>query len=316
MRYDGATSIATFGTSLDAQVHRESAGAPLAMRLLRSLLDIRGHRVLFVNDCLPVVLAMRKGSQSNRLQADSEYMATAGLEAGASLLYLHVPGTRMIEEGVDGASRTGAQRIVGPTCTAGTRATITELMQRHGWRLTIDLFAANCNRLSPRFASWTDEPDSEVVDAFTMNSWNQSKCKCGRIHRETSLIFPPKGLERTVVKRARSDGVRGVFIVPTSYKAGYWMALRNHSTDQIELTQPNTDFASAQVPLGKHTVFLVDFGGSDTSSPPCGQEDQFRGRRPLLGRVEQAERERVQAELRALATSAAAGKSEVVPPRA
>ena len=60
MRYDGATSIATFGTSLDAQVHRESAGAPLAMRLLRSLVDIRGHRVLFVNDCLPVVFAMRK----------------------------------------------------------------------------------------------------------------------------------------------------------------------------------------------------------------------------------------------------------------
>ena len=85
------------------------------------------------------------------------------------------------------------------------------------------------------------------------------------------------------------------------------MALRNHSTDQIELTQPNTDFANAQDPLGKHTVFLVDFGGSDTSSPPCGQEDQFRGRRPLLGgRVEQAERERVQTELRALATLATA----------
>ena len=56
MKYDGATSTATFQSNLDAQVHRESAGAPLAMRLLRSLQDIRGHRVLFVNDCLPVVL--------------------------------------------------------------------------------------------------------------------------------------------------------------------------------------------------------------------------------------------------------------------
>ncbi len=37
MKYDGVTSIATFGAKLDAQVHRESAGAPLAMRLLRSL---------------------------------------------------------------------------------------------------------------------------------------------------------------------------------------------------------------------------------------------------------------------------------------
>ena len=37
MKYEGVTSIATFGAQLDAQVHRESAGAPLAMRLLRSL---------------------------------------------------------------------------------------------------------------------------------------------------------------------------------------------------------------------------------------------------------------------------------------
>ena len=182
-------------------------------------------------------------------------------------------------------------------------------MQQHAWRPTIDLFAANCNKFTPRFASWTNEPDSEVVDAFTMSSWNQSKCVCGKFHREKSIIFPPKGLERTVVKRARSDGVRAIFIVPTAYKAGYWMALRNHSIDQIELTQPNADFANAQVPLGRHTVFLVDFGGSDTSLLPCGQEDLPRGRRPLLGRIEQEESSRVRAQLQALATSVTTDKS-------
>ena len=88
-------------------------------------------------------------------------MATAGLESGASLLYLHVPGTRMIEEGVDGASRAGAQRITGPACSGSTRAAIEEMVRRHGWKVTIDLFAANCNKSSQRFASWTDEPDSE-----------------------------------------------------------------------------------------------------------------------------------------------------------
>jgi hypothetical protein len=312
MKYDGVTSIATFGAQLDAQVHRESAGAPLAMRLLRSLQDIRGHRVLFVNDCLPVVLAMRKGSPSVRLQADAEYMATAGLESGASLLYLHVPGTRMIEEGVDGASRAGAQRITGPACSGSTRAAIEEMVRRHGWKVTIDLFAANCNKFSQRFASWTDEPDSEVVDAFTIRSWNQSTCTCGKMHRETCFIFPPKGLERAVVKRARSDGVKAVIVVPTAYKAGYWMALRNHAIDQLELTQPNADFANAQAPLGKHTVFLVDFGGPDTTSPPCGQEDRVRGRRQLLEPIESEERARVREELLRLADSAiVASQSEV-----
>jgi hypothetical protein len=75
MRYDGATFITTFGVPLAAQVHRESAGGPLATRPLRSLIDIRGRRVPFVNDCLPVVLAMQKGSSSLVLQADAEYMA-------------------------------------------------------------------------------------------------------------------------------------------------------------------------------------------------------------------------------------------------
>jgi hypothetical protein len=36
------------------RLHHESAGGPLAMRLLQSLIDICGWRVFFVNDCLPV----------------------------------------------------------------------------------------------------------------------------------------------------------------------------------------------------------------------------------------------------------------------
>jgi hypothetical protein len=205
MRYDGTSPA----RRVEAQVHRESAGGPLARQLPRGLVDIRGKRVLFVNDCLPVVLAMQKGSNSRVLQADAEYMARAGLEAGALLLFLHVPGTRMIEEGVESAGRGGARRIIGPACSPSTREAIRALCAQHGWRITIDLFAANCNRLVERFASWTDEPDSEVVDAFTIRSWNQTKCKCGWSHRETAFVFPPIGLERTIVRRERSDGGKG-----------------------------------------------------------------------------------------------------------
>ena len=46
---------------------------------------------------------------------------------------------------------------------------------------------------------------------------------------------------------------------------------------------------------------LVDFGGADTNSPPCWHEHRYRGRRPLLGVAEQAERARVRAELERLA---------------
>jgi hypothetical protein len=73
-------------------------------------------------------------------------------------------------------------------------------------------------------------------------------CICGKVHRETCFIFPLKGLERAVVRRARSDGVKAVIVVPTAYKAGYWMTLRNHAIEQLELTQPSADFANAQAP--------------------------------------------------------------------
>ncbi len=114
-----------------------------------------------------------------------------------------------------------------------------------------------------------------------------------------------------MVKRARSDRVKAVIVVPTAYKASYWMALRNHAIDQLELTQPNADFANAQAPLGKHTVFLVDFGGPDATSPPCGQEHRVRGRRPLLEPIESEERARVREVLQRLVDSAITSQSEV-----
>jgi hypothetical protein len=86
---------------------------------------------------------------------------------------------------------TAARQAAAASLTAGTATT---------WVVTIDLFAAQSNAFLARFVSWTDEPNSDVVDAFTMRSWNQSRCPCGKDHRETSFIFPRRGLERTVGK--------------------------------------------------------------------------------------------------------------------
>jgi hypothetical protein len=114
MVYDQATTIVTFPDPIEAQVHRESAGGPIALRILSSLMDLRGKHVLFVNDCLLVILAMRKGSKSRQLQSDAEAVAVGILEAGAKASFLHVPGTEMIAAGTDGASRDGAKRVIGP----------------------------------------------------------------------------------------------------------------------------------------------------------------------------------------------------------
>jgi hypothetical protein len=63
MQYDRATSIVTFDNPLEAQVHRESAGGPITLRVLRGLMDLRGWHVLVVNDCLPVVISEPGGSK-------------------------------------------------------------------------------------------------------------------------------------------------------------------------------------------------------------------------------------------------------------
>ena len=284
MRFEGVSTIVTFEDTPEAQVHREAAGAPMVMRLLRRLFNLEGLTVLLRNDCAPVIYALQKGSSSARLQLAAEAVCREGLEAKvARILYLHVPGVQLIAEGVDGGSREGALRLLGPACTAGTREKIRELLAAHGWRITLDLFAAQSNAFVERFASWTDEPNSEQVDAFYLGSWNQSSCACGREHRETVFIFPPRGMERVVVRRAKSDGVRGCFVVPTDHKAGYWKLLRGRSVARLALNKPEEAFDCVQAPMAAHTVFLVDFGASDGVSPGCGQEFGRRGRRALWG---------------------------------
>ena len=82
------------------------------------------------------------------------------------------------------------------------------------------------------------------------------------------------------------------------------MALRNHAIDQLELTQPNADFCERAGSVWKTHCVLVDFGVPDTTSPPCGQQDRVRRRRPPLEPIESEERARAQEELQRLADPA------------
>ena len=91
--------------------------------------------------------------------------------------------------GIDGGSREGALRLAGHACASEIRRQAKELLALHGWRVTVDLFTAQSNAMAARFVSWTDEPNSEHVDAFSLGSWNQSKCACGQEHRETAFII-------------------------------------------------------------------------------------------------------------------------------
>ena len=70
--FEGVSTIITFEDTPEAQVHREAASAPMVIRLLRRLFDLRDKTVMIRNDCAPVIFALRKGSSSRQLQEAAE----------------------------------------------------------------------------------------------------------------------------------------------------------------------------------------------------------------------------------------------------
>ena len=74
------------------------------------------------------------------------------------------------------------------------------------------------------------------MDAFALRSWDNSSCPgCKRWHRECGFYYVLNGSADTVVRRARSDGARGLFLVPTNFKAGYFIALRAVAIAVLEI---------------------------------------------------------------------------------
>ena len=98
------------------------------------------------------------------------------------------------------------------------------------------------------------------MDAFSARSWNHGTCVCGRRHRETGFFFPPNGLEDTVVRRAKSDGARGIFLVPTNRKAAFYMCLSQHAHASRIVRSDKDTFVHVVRSMPQHTLFAADLG--------------------------------------------------------
>jgi len=179
-----------------------------------------------------------------------------------------------------------------------------------GWAMTIDMFAAACNARLPRYMTWTDEGGSEQVDAFAARTWDSSEClSCGRRHAECGWYFPPSGVVNRSVKRAQSDGARGLFLVPTNVKAPYWLALRRVSLAQLEIAANPALYKWSGRDMGRHTLFAADFAESDRrDGDPCPQAFEKREKVCRFTPVEQEEQAAIQRKLRHLAHGAAGSR--------
>jgi hypothetical protein len=251
-RYEGLSTVVTFPRGLaetgelEHLAWREAWGAVLAVELALQDETLRNCVLLLINDCVPVLAAIMKGSaRSPRLQAAAEAIHKACIPRGVVVRTLHVSREQLIEEGVDNGSRKHAQALRGPASSAKMRGIVAEFALEVGCPITIDLFASADNALCRRYAAWTDEPQAEAVDAFSMRSWDVGRCLCGAEHREWGFYFPPAGLEDRVIRRAQSDGARGIFLVPRNRKAPFFQALRQRALLRKDLEAEPDLFNSA-----------------------------------------------------------------------
>ena len=162
----------------------------------------------------------------------------------------------------------------GPACGPVLLDIVKGFAAEQGWHLTIDFFASACNHVTERYMSWTADPTCVLVDAFTARSWNVSlRPWCQRSHRETGFFFAPYGLEDKVVRRARSDGVQAIFLVPVNRRAPFFQALQQHAAASLEVAADRDGiFRNTQGRhMAKHMLFAADLGGSDRVTPWCVQ---------------------------------------------
>ena len=308
--FERVSTVLTFENQLEVQAHREAHGGAMAVRVFLESEQPRGTILLCINDCVPALRALQKGSSKPHMQAAAEQLNMDCIKNGQFPMFLHVSGESLVTDGTDEGSRTKARSLQGPACGDWIWEQAQQMAGRLGWKMTVDMFAAACNARLPRYMTWTDEGGSEQVDAFAARTWDSSECLlCSRRHAECGWYFPPSGVVNRCVKRAQSDGARGLFLVPTNVKAPYWLALRRVSLAQLEIAANPALYKWSGRDMGRHTLFAADFAESERrDGDACPQAFEKREKACRFTSVEQEEQAAIQLKLRHLAHGAASSR--------
>lgn len=182
----------------DEQAHSEASAYKRAVIFITSL-GLHG-RVIIVSDCLPVTVAMTKGSPSDVLQATTEEVVQIALEADLLFEPLWVPGKELVDMGVDGLSRDAILDMHNMSLSPRFFQLARDLAHQHFQDFfTIDFFASTASAVCPRYWSQFPDPDAEGTDALSAPSWCGSACECGLAHLDiachvTKMLCPTRDL--------------------------------------------------------------------------------------------------------------------------
>ena len=312
------------GEATADQAHREALAAPLALEAACQAVDLRGRLGLLRNDAEAAIGALAKGSTgSPEMQRQAVRLNRVARANELELVLTHVPGLALVEEGIDGASRSGSHfgpdanlaHVVGPRVGDGLWNTILSLLAPLRWTVTVDLFATESNARAARYFSRFGEPGSEAVDALSVLDWAVSQCPlCAERHREVGYAYPPPPLIRHFIKKAIADSMLCVVVVPVAVTAPHWHKLvRSSVLDskpavdgffRVRNPRQSVEAAPGVLP-GELAVFACDFSRLNPRSdlpgpcscagalarrprPPCGSfgdlEDRRRLRAAILSR--------------------------------
>ena len=263
---------------------------------------MRGLTGILRNDAEAAVAALRKGSSSAPMQFCALRFTRLCATLDVDIVLHHVAGLKLIEEGIDGASRNGdyfgtdanLDSTLGPSISSALWAQITSVLDVIGWRVTVDAFATESNRRAVRFWSRFGEPGTEAVDALSVPDWRCSFCPhCYGLHREILYAFPPSALIRPTVRKAIADAACIVLVVPVAITAPHWSKLVAcsiipNADGYLRIRNPRNllSHASHYSPM-ELAVFACDFSKIHprpdfASEPACAGAFEQR-RRPLCG---------------------------------
>ncbi len=131
-------------------MHNEGHAGALALSDAERLWDLTDAVIILRNDCAPALSVLEYGStRSPELQCHAMSISRICARYNASCLFLHVPGTTLMAEGIDAASREGAEAELGPACGPVLRSAVHDTASRLGWAISIDLFATAANAVVP-----------------------------------------------------------------------------------------------------------------------------------------------------------------------
>ena len=307
------------GWDTSEQPYREALAGALGFEGFAQAVDIQGFSCVLRNDAAAAISCFRKGStQSPQMQRCALRLDRAAASANVDLLPYHVPGLTLVAEGIDGASRAGADfgagvnvdSILGPAVSDKLWQLVTNAAAAAGWGgVTVDAFASESNARAPRFWSRFHEPGAEAIDALCVSDWARSACPvCGMAHREVLFLHPPSALVKAAVEKACADRALCVLLVPVAILQPHWGKLLSASVlprgapyvdgfHRIRDPDAHVAWPDAQGPA-ELAIFACDFGrlqpraglpslsscpgaSARRPRPLCGSADDARDRHYL-----------------------------------